>query len=151
MKRIKILCVFIFLLVLQSCKDFKEVQYTGVKGFKVDKLDISGLEGDIMVGIKNPNSFGFSFYKSSFDVTYNGVNLGTAHLTKRVHINANGEETYPFKINSSFKNTSLTDVMKIMQSGSSGKIQIKGNLKAGKFLLRKKFPVDLKERVSLDQ
>jgi LEA14-like dessication related protein len=123
-----------------------------VKGFKVNKLDVSGINGDVMLGIKNPNPYGFSIYRSKFDVTYNGVNLGTAKLSRRVHIDANAERTYAFNLKSDFKNANLADIMKLMGGGARGTMQIKGDLKAGKFFLfRKKFPIDMKERVSLDK
>lgn len=135
-----------------SCADIKEVNYTGVKGFKVNKLDISGLDGDVMLGIKNPNNFGFSIYRSKFDVTYNNVHLGTAKLTKRVHIEANGQKTYAFNLKSNFKNANLADIMTLMGGGARGTMQIRGDLKVGKFFLfRKKFPIDMKERVTLDK
>src|SRR3954471_15200581 len=83
-----------------SCKELKELQYTGVKGFKINKVNTAGIDADILLGIKNPNSYGFSIYKSEFDVTYSGIYLGKAKLTKRVHINGNAEQTYSFNLKS---------------------------------------------------
>jgi LEA14-like dessication related protein len=145
-------CFFTLIFLFTACANIKEVQYTGVKGFKVNKMDVGGINGDVMLGIKNPNPFGFSIYRSKFDVTYNGVNLGTAKLSHRVHIDANAERTYAFNLKSDFKNANLADIMKLLGGGARGTMQIKGNLKAGKFFLfRKKFPIDMKERVSLDK
>lgn len=144
---------FLFLaacLLFFSCKPFKEAECTGVKGFKINKIDMSGIDADIQLGIKNPNTIGFSVYRSTFDVIYNGVNLGTARSSKRVHINANTEKTYSFNLKSDFKNANIMDIMKLVNGGGSkGMLQVKGNMKAGKFYLRKKFPVDVKERVGL--
>jgi len=108
---------------------------------------MEGLDADLLLGVKNPNAIGFSVYPSEFDVIYNGVNLGKARSSKRVHINANGEKVYAFNLKSDFKNVNPMDIMKLMNGGSGGMIQVKGNLKAGKFYLRKKFPIDIKERV----
>src|SRR4051812_12698695 len=94
---------FAMLLALTSCHDIKEVQCTGVKGFKVNKLDTKGVDADILLGIKNPNTFGFSIYKSAFDVTYSGIYLGKAKLTKRVHIHGKAEEVYSFNLTNDFK------------------------------------------------
>src|SRR5688572_13121390 len=100
MKRIGVL-----LLVLGfffSCKDFKEVQVTGVKGFRITKAGINGIEATITLGIKNPNDKGFSIYPSEFDVVYSGINLGKARLSKRVHIDSNCEKPYDFILKSDF-------------------------------------------------
>jgi LEA14-like dessication related protein len=136
-------------LVCFSCKPFKEAQCTGVKGFKVNKMNTEGLDADIQLGIKNPNTVGFSVYPSEFDVIIGGVNLGKAKMSKRVHIAANEEKTYTFHLKSDFKNVNLMDITKLLAGKSKGTVQIKGDLKAGKFYLKKKFPIDVKEKMDL--
>src|SRR5688572_2663491 len=142
-----ILCSFLF----SGCRDFKEVQVTGIKGFKINKINTEGIDGDVLLTLKNPNPLGFSIYKSEFDVNYSGVHLGKAKLVKRVRIKANAEETYAFNLKSDLKNTNILDIMKLL-SGATFKntIEVKGNLRAGKFFLKKSFPVDLKEKISLN-
>lgn len=140
----KIVYVLVAMLIFTSCKDFKEAQCTGVTGFKINKVDMNGIDADIILGIKNPNSIGFSIYPSEFDVKLAGIGLGKAKLKKRVHIDANTEKNYTFNLKSSFKDMNMMDVMKLVNSGGSGMIQVKGDLKAGKFYLKKKLPVDEK-------
>jgi hypothetical protein len=41
------------------------------------------------------------------------------------------------------------DMMKLATSGKSGNIEVKGNLKVGKFLLRRKIPVSYTDKVNL--
>lgn len=135
------------LFTVSSCKDFKEARCTGVKGFKINNVNAKGISAEVLLGIENPNNLGFSIYPSEFDVVFSGINLGKAKLNKRVHIDANTEKTYSFTLKSDFKNVNLMDIMKLMSGGSSGTVEVKGNLKAGKFYLKKKFPVDVKERV----
>lgn len=151
MKKLIFVNLLCLLFCFFGCKELKELQYTGVKGFKVKKISTAGIDADILLGIKNPNAYGFSIYKSEFDVSYSGIYLGKAKLTKRVHISGNAEETYSFNLKSDFKNVNLTDVMTLLAgSTKKGMIEIKGNLKAGKFYLKKRFPVDVKERVGLN-
>ena len=147
-------CILACLYVLTSCRDFKEVQCTGVKGFKINTINTQGINADIMLGIKNPNNIGFSIYKSEFDVVYSGVHLGKARLTKRVRISANAEETYSFNLKSDFNNINMAEIMKLMNAGNARSVvEVKGDLKAGKFYLKKKFPINVKERVgaAMDQ
>lgn len=150
MKNIYLLLVCVFVLGLAGCRNFKEVQCTGVSGFKVNQVNSQGIDADIMLMVKNPNKIGFSIYPSKFDVSYNGIYLGKARLSKRVHIRANAEESYAFNLKSDFKNFNLADVMKLV-SGISGRgmVEVKGDLKAGKLLWRRRFPVQVKERVGL--
>lgn len=144
----RIICILLSMLFITACKDFKEAECTGVKGFKVNKIDMSGIDADIILGIKNPNSIGFSIYPSEFDVAISGVGLGKAKLSRRVHIDANAEKDYAFNLKSSFKDMNMMDVMKLVNSGGlQGTITVKGDLKAGKFYLKKKFPVNEKHRL----
>lgn len=142
----------LFIFLFSGCRNIKEVQCTGVKGFKVNSMSAEeGIDGDILIGIKNPNAFGFSIYKSEFDVTYSGIYLGKAKLTKRVHINTNAEDVYSFNLKNDFKGVNVIDAMKLL-SGAIFKntIEVKGDLKVGKFLLKKKIAVDIKEKVKLN-
>jgi LEA14-like dessication related protein len=136
-------------LAFTSCKSLKEVEVTGVKGFKVNKIDTEGINADIFLGIKNPNRIGFSIYKSTFDISYDGMHLGTARSLTRVHIDARTEKNYSFNLSGSLQNSNLISVVKMIYGAGKGQLEVKGNLKVGKFFLKKKIPVDFKERISL--
>lgn len=147
--RWKSLLFLISLLVLNSCKDFKEAEVTGVKGFKIKSLNTEGIEAEVILGVKNPNSIGFSIYPSEFDISFSGVNLGKAKLKKRVHIDANCEKPYVFELKSTFKDLNLLDLTKLLSGSKLGLMEVKGDLKAGKFWLKKSFPVNHKEKIGL--
>ncbi len=137
---------FIF---LTSCKDIKEVECTGIKDFKVHKVNTEEINSEIFVTIKNPNPFGFTIYKSEFDVLFSSIKLGQAKLDKKVKIGANKEETYPFLLKADLKGVSLSDVLKILESFShKGVLEVKGDLKVGKLFVKKSFPVNVKEKIS---
>lgn len=134
-------------ILFSSCKSIKEPEYTGIKSFKVNKIDFKGIEATIDLGVKNPNSFGFSIYKSTFDVSVGGKLIGKAKSTKRVFINKNEEKNYTFHLKSSFEGLQLNDIMQMVSGGLKGNIQLKGQLKVGRFFIKKGFPVDLSERI----
>jgi len=142
-----LLCFIIF---FSSCKDFKEAQCTGVKGFKINKISAQGMDADILLGIKNPNKMSFSVYRSEFDVVYSGIHLGKAKLTKRVRIAGNTEKTYSFNLKSNFKDANPMDIVKLMGGGAKSVIEVTGDLKAGKFYLKKRFPVKIKQKVDMN-
>ncbi len=147
----KLLIIVFSSLLFMNCRDFKEIQVTGIEGFKINKISMDGIDGDVLLKLKNPNALGFSVYRSEFDVNYSGVHLGKAKLRKRVRIKGNAEKTYAFNLTSDLKNSNIMDVMKLL-SGAAFKntLEVKGDLKAGKFFLKKSFPVDLKEKISLN-
>lgn len=138
-----------FIFLFNSCKEFEEVKVTGVKSFRLTKMGSEGIEGEVIIGIKNPNDYGFSIYPSEFDITYSGIKMGKARLYKRVHIDGNSEKPYVFKLKTSLKDMNLIDIMGLVGGGKLGKIEVKGTLKAGKFYLKKRIPVDFSEKIGL--
>jgi LEA14-like dessication related protein len=142
--------VCLYALGLFSCRDFKQVQVTSIESFKINNIGVEGIDGDLMLKLKNPNSLGFSIYPSSFDVRYSNIYLGKAVLSKRVHIKRNAEEVYSFNLKSDFKNVTLLEVMKLLNGANfKNQLEVKGDLKAGKIWIKKAFPVDIQEKLSL--
>jgi LEA14-like dessication related protein len=149
MNRFRSLILIFFAVFFNSCEEFQELQVSGVKSFRLTKVSAAGIEGEVILGIKNPNSRGFSIYPSEFDVTYSGIKMGKARLYKRVHIDANCEKMYVFKLKTDPKDINLMDMLGLVNGGKMGKIEVKGNLKAGKFYIKRRFPVDFSEKIGL--
>ncbi|MCE9539703.1 MAG: LEA type 2 family protein [Bacteroidetes bacterium] len=135
-----------------SCVDFKEVTFSGIDNVKITSLSQSGVEALITVRIKNPNSVSFTVYKSEVDVTISGIDAGKANLTNNVRIKAKSEQPYTFKVKSDFSKLSLADMPKIIAMGlsKSVKIGLKGNLKGGKLLVKRSYPIDMTQSVPLN-
>jgi LEA14-like dessication related protein len=140
------LCIFLF-----SCRDFQEIQVTNIEGLKVNKISMDGIDAQLLLRLKNPNSMGFSLYRSEFDIRYSGIYLGKAKLTKRVKIRGNAEETYGFHLSQDFRNVNVLDVLNLLKGASIiNTIEVTGNLNAGKFMfVRKRIPVNIKEQLKL--
>ena len=152
MKKIILSLVFTSLLVFQSCKDVKELQVSGISGFKLNKISTEAIDADVNVKIKNPNTSGFKIGKSEFVVSYEGIKIGTAKLLKKVKIKGNAETAYTFKLETVFKNNvSLDNVLALLEGFTrKGKVEIKGDLNVSKFLVKKKFPITFSEKISVD-
>jgi LEA14-like dessication related protein len=146
----KLITIF-FSVTLLSCKDFKEISVTNVNGFKMNKINAEKIEAEIQLKINNPNNMGFSIYPSQFDVVFSGMKLGKAKLNKRVHINAKTEQVYTFQLNTNLSELNPLDALKLLNMQNLGNIEVNGDLKAGKFYLKKKFPIDYKDKVKLFQ
>lgn len=147
----KLITLFIPLLLLVSCRNLKEVEYVAVKGFKINKVNTESIDAEIQITLKNPNNFGFNIYRSEFEASYGGVKLGKARLEKKVHIGKNAVQTYPFAIKGDFKNVTLGEVMKLLESFTrKSTLDVNGKIKIGKLFLKKTFPIVIKEKISVD-
>lgn len=143
--------ILILALALASCRmQFEAPSVSRTDDFKVSKMTPEGIEGEITVNIKNPNSMGFNIYRSYFDVTYGGTSLGRAYMKKKVKIGANSDKTHTFYLKSDFKGLNIADITKLM-SGKPGQLEISGRIKAGKWFYKKKFDVSHKQRISLSK
>ena len=89
-------------------------------------------------------------YSGEFDVKYEGIDIGSTKLIEKVFIEANSEKSYEFNFKSDFKQLDLMDIMKLISSISAkGNIELKGDLYVGRFYIKKKIPILLKENVGL--
>lgn len=146
--------IFLFSILawwMTSCAPLKQVECSGVKGVELKRIDLTGVEGKLLLEIKNPNRYTFVIYPSDFDIVYSGISLGKAKLTKSVKVKGSAENVYGFELKKDFKDIALNDVLKLLNGGVfKNTIEVKGQLKVGRFLIKKKIPVDLKEKVRLN-
>lgn len=138
--------------LLCSCKELREVTVSRLEGARLIKLDQSGIEMEVSLRIKNPNSVGFSIYKSSnLEATLNDIHIGRLKLDRKIHVNPNSDDVHTFTLSSDFSQVNILDLPKLLSIGKSRSIMlgIKGELKAGKFFYKKTFPVERREKITL--
>jgi LEA14-like dessication related protein len=143
---------FLFILTslfLLSCKGYKEITVTNVDSFYLNKITTEQIEAEVNVKINNPNTMGFSIYPSECDIVFSGIRLGKAKLDKRVHIDGKTEKIYTFKLNSKIADLNPLDALRLLNVEKLGNIEVKGELKAGKFYLKKKIPVNYTDKVKI--
>lgn len=136
-----------------SCKDFKELSISGIEKPKVNKLSQEGIDAEFGMKIKNPNKMSIVVFPSELEGTVNGISVGKIKLKKKVRIKRNSDEVETFHISSDFSKRGFEDIANVIQIVSSGsaKLTLKGNLKAGKWFYRKKFPVEFTKVINLKQ
>ena len=152
MKNYILILFAFFSIAFTSCKDFEDVNFSGIENVNVTSLTQKGVEAEVTARIKNPNNKSFIIYKSDMDVTIGGIDAGKAHLAENVRIKASSDNTYTFKIKSDFSNLGIADMPKIMAMAMSKhvKVGLKGNLKVGKFFIKRAIPVDITKDVPLE-
>lgn len=139
--------VFSLVIFLSSCiGEFKQISVNSINNFKLTKMDLKSIEGDITVSINNPNNTSFKVYKSKATVFVGGSKLGEARIVKKVKIPANSSVENTFSLRGDFKELNIGTISNI----TMGKpvVEIKGYLKAGKWFYKKKFPIEQKQKIS---
>lgn len=137
-------------LFFSGCK-VAPVYISKIEGSKIIKLDKTGVKAEIYIRIKNPNSFGFKILKTSFDCELNDIPVGKAYLKKKIRVKANSDNVHTFIVESDFTKLGMKELAAILSiaTAKSVKVHVKGNVKIGKFWLRKEFPIDVTETVKL--
>lgn len=138
--------ILMAVLLLPSCGPYQEVTVSGVKDFRVKKLDMKGIDAEIDVVIDNPNKIGFKVFRSRAKVIVAGMQLGDAVTTRNVRIPARSNKVHTFTLKGNFEGFSLSNLSGIL-SGKGSLIELNGYIKAGKLFYRKKFPVSYKQKM----
>ena len=136
-------------LLFSSCKmQFQSLSVGNAENLKISKISSKGIEGEITVNIINPNKMGFTVYPSFVELSIAGIKLGKAEMKKKVFIPAHSSISHVFFINGNFGEIKVTDYMKII-GGKFGDLEINGNIKAGKWFLKKRIEISHKQKISL--
>jgi LEA14-like dessication related protein len=139
--------IFSVIALCSSCiGELKEISINNINNFKVTKMDLKSMEGEINVSINNPNSKSFKVYRSKATVFVGGNKLGTAKIIKKVKIPANSSVDNTFVLRGDFKELNFATIANITMGKPA--VEIKGYLKAGKWFYKKKFPIDQKQKIS---
>lgn len=150
-RKLRVLGILLLGFSFAACNDYQEVTLSSVKNVKIINFTQKEVDAEITVVIKNPNNNSFNIYKSDFDLTINGINAGKAHLNAKIKIKSKSEETYTFRVKSDLSKLGISDLPKLIQIAMSKNVRIglKGDLKAGKIFVKRSFPVDLNQNISL--
>jgi len=140
---------FTSLFFISSCDEYKDVTITGVENVKLIKLDQTGIELELSVRIKNPNTIGFTIYKPNLDAMINGVAVGKLKVSKRIHVKANSEDLHTFTVSTDFSKLSMEDAGKMLSLAlsKSGNLSVKGKVKVGNLFYRKTFDVERTQKI----
>lgn len=149
MKSIRLLLLVFVSILFSSCEEIQDLKLIGVDSFFVNKINTEGIDADVKLKVQNPNKMSFTIYPSEFEIIMSGIRLGKAKLSKRVHIDGNSERVYTFNLKTQLGDLNLFDAIKLLNPGNLGKIEIRGDLKAGKFFMKKKFPINYSDRIKI--
>ena len=144
--------ILFFSFFLTSCS-FQDLTVGNVESTKVKSLSKDGIDLELGIRIKNPNRIALKVYPSDFDASVNGIDVGKVKLIKTVRIKGSSDEISQFYVKSDFSKIGFADLPRILSlvAAKNISLDLKGDLKGGKWFFKKKFPVELKKNLSLSQ
>jgi LEA14-like dessication related protein len=138
---------------LFSCAELKPVTIGGIENPVLNKISREGIEAEFSMKIKNPNNKNVTVYPSTFEGMLNDISVGKIQMDKKVKVKANSNEIETFHIKSDFSKQGLADIQKLIPIIASGsaRINLKGNVRAGKWYYKRKFPVEFSKIIPLSK
>lgn len=143
MKIIAFLCLTI---VLSSCT-FLEPQYKGGEKFKFQKLEGKTLKFNVGAKIFNPNNYTIKIKPSDLDVYIDDDFMGVIHLDKTLKLKKKQELFVDAPFTATLADGTLFKAVKFAMRGKL-QLTLKGKVKAGVFILSRKF--DVEEKTTID-
>lgn len=152
MKKLISLFGIFCILSLTSCKNYQQISVSKIESARIIEMNTKGVEVELTLKVKNPNSFGFTVTGTDMIASVNGITLGNVDLEDKVRVKARSEDTHTFRIKSDFSQSlagGLLSLATILQK-KTATVNLKGDLKVRSyFFFRKRYPIDLTERIPL--
>ncbi|MCG8577573.1 MAG: hypothetical protein MI810_22015 [Flavobacteriales bacterium] len=147
------LILFVLLLSFQSNAQFyKDIEFNAMENFSVSK------EGDkTHIGfdyvINNPNWYNIVIKPSSLFLTIAGQDCGWVRIHEKVKLKKKTEAGYPFVLvgdSENFVKSAFSSLWALL-SGNGIDFNIKGKIKAGAFLIAKKWDIDYTYKMTYEE
>ena len=140
--------VLLFLLTLQGCRVYRDVEFKGVKETKFTSFNSQGVSCEFDVEIYNPNPYKITLMSSDVDLFLEGTRLGRVELPASAILNA--EEKTSLKLTCIAEPSSIPKLV----GGAIGMvfkkdliIEGKGAVTAKAILITKTVPVEFSQRI----
>ncbi len=141
--------------LFSSCKQSQmlPLSLTGHNGLKISSVSLSGLNGEVKIKIKNPNTEDVKLFRSDLDIKLNDIPIGIAKVKKRTVIPANSEVEEVLYLKTDFSKMGYSDVPKIikMVRNKNVTLSVNGNLKNGRTFNKTLTPVEIRDTVNMEE
>lgn len=139
--------------LIHSCRNIEPVTITKIESVSVGDFNNEGATFKVSLGIKNPNNIRFKVKEGDLNFFLNEHQVGRVKIEDKIVIPKRSDKVYTVDIKAGFSNISLSAIPGILSAVKNRKadVGIKGDIHVKAFGVRKKFPVDLKEKVDLDK
>lgn len=140
----RLLYYVLSILLFSSCMSYKDVQFNGISGFKVDEVNKERIAISFDANIYNPNNYNIKVKADNLDLLLSDKVIGKAKVKDNIVIKKNSTDAYRVEIETSLKSVAgggLSSLFKLVTGGPMN-IQIRGVVKAKARGLGKKFEID---------
>ncbi len=110
-----------------SFPNFK-IPEISLQGINLKNLGFNGANLDIVLNVKNPNTFGFNAENLNYDLEINGLQWITGHLNRSVSIAQKSDQSVRIPVSLNFM-TMGTAVYQLLTGNSELNYQLKGKTK----------------------
>lgn len=145
--KITVICL-LFVLSLSSCVTIKPVEFKRAENI-VSKTVGNDFQLSFDLSMHNPNNWSLRLTEVITEVTIDNQPLGKANLSKPIRLTKNCDFTIPMLATSSTVDLSrfATIGLSFLLGNKTATATIKGNITLKKFIFRKKYPFEYKEKI----
>ncbi|MEM9023650.1 MAG: LEA type 2 family protein [Bacteroidota bacterium] len=136
---------------LTSCLSYEDVTIGNVQDVKVKNFSKAGIEVEVAIPVTNPNRYKISIVDSDLNINLNGKDMGKARFPNKITVPAKSDGVQRFTIEADYDQSmkgGLGSLLSLL-GNKDMQLHLTGDIKAKAGLLRKSFPVDIKERITL--
>lgn len=137
----KITFIFSLIFLLTSCFEVEELDFNGIDGVKIEKIEKKSLDINLGVKVMNPNGFTLKVKSSEVDVYAEDILIGKASIDHKIKIIRKKENTYTIPIHVDLEDGVLLKFIKFALKDKV-KVRIKGFVKGSVLGISKKILVD---------
>lgn len=141
------------MLLAPGCLTYKEVSFHGITGVQLARVDAKGLALNAQVVLENPNGYNIHVADPDVDVFLNELYLGKATINSKLTLVRKHTDTYNVPLLVDFSQQGGSPLTALMGAAMAGKatLKVKGHVRGGISLLRKKIPFEKEHVIDLGQ
>lgn len=143
----KIFFVFSLLFTISSCASFKEPEFRGSEGIKLEKMEGKKIAFTAGIKVFNPNWFGIKIKPSNLDVFLEDQYMGKVYLEKKVKMKAKRESSLSMQLRAELEDGAMITLLKYSNKENVS-VHLKGKVKGGIWFFSKKFEIDETKKIS---
>jgi LEA14-like dessication related protein len=143
--------LFAVLFTFTAC-EIKPVEIASIDAVKILKINKDGVELEINMTLKNPNSIGFTVTGADLKGSLGGMAIGDVKIKNNVRIPKNSEKSHTFKITAKIDdliNGGIGALTGLLSKGGP-QLKIKGDLKVRSFLIPRRFPIEFTKKIPMN-
>ncbi len=143
---------FLALSLLPGCLSYREVALRGVEDVQVERLDRQGLSLRVLATIENPNGYRIQVQDPDVDLYLDGTYVGKATLDSTITLEKRSTRAYFVPLHADLSTGGAPALLVLLGAALKGEVLLgaKGSVVGKAFLLRKRFPFEVEQRIDLN-